>query len=328
MTSRAEAGVSAARAEAAGDRPASPSPPDAGPSGTAAPRAPMTPGRRDASLPLRIASAAVFLPLLVLMAKVGGIVWLLYTVLLVGLALREFYSMMETKGLHPHWKSGMFAVLLLPIAAYVRFRTGRLEEWHLGGVLTILIGAVLLAELRRGAGKRAVANIAATFLGVLYVGWLGTHVGLLRELPLPWHEPYARGMSYALLPFFLAWTCDTAAYAFGLVWGRHRLMPDVSPQKSVEGAAAGLAFSVGAAFVARAWFASYLTALDAAILGVLVGVFGQLGDLVESLLKRDAAAKDASTLIPGHGDVLDRFDSILFAAPIVYYFLLFQVTGR
>lgn len=305
MTSRTEADVSAARAD--------------GKSGRAA---------GDASLPFRIGSAVVFLPLLVLMAKVGGIVWLLFTVLMVGLALREFYAMMESKGLRPHWKSGTFAVLLLPVAGYLRFRTGRVEEWHLGGFLTVLIGAVLLAELRRGAGKQAVANIASTLLGVLYVGWLGSHVGLLRELPVPRHEAYARGMSYALLPFFIAWTCDTAAYACGLAWGRHRLMPEVSPQKSVEGAVAGLAGAVLAAFLARAWFARYLTPFDAAALGVLVGVFGQLGDLVESLLKRDAAAKDASRLIPGHGGVLDRFDSILFAAPIVYYFLLFQVAGR
>jgi phosphatidate cytidylyltransferase len=102
-------------------------------------------------------------------------------------------------------------------------------------------------------------------------------------------------------------------------------MPSVSPGKSLEGAIAGFLASIGAAFLARAWFAPYLTALDAAVLGALVGVFGQLGDLVESLLKRDADMKDTSSLIPGHGGVLDRFDSLLFAAPIVYYYLLFQV---
>jgi phosphatidate cytidylyltransferase len=302
MTSNTEAGVSAARTERATSR--------------------------NAALPLRIASAVIFLPLLVLLARLGGIAWLLFTVLVVGLALREFYRMMESKGLTPHWKSGTFAVLLMPIAGYVRLRTDRVEEWHLGGFLTMLVGAVLLAELRRGAGKQAVANTASTLLGVLYIGWLGTHIGLLRELPGPWREPYARGMSYALLPFFLAWACDTVAYAVGLAFGRHKLVPDVSPHKSVEGAVAGFAASIGAAWVARAWFAPYLTATDAWALGALVGLFGQLGDLVESLLKRDAEAKDASRLIPGHGGVLDRFDSIFFAAPIVYYYLLVQVVSK
>jgi len=302
MTSKTEAGVSAART----DRTAP----------------------RDASLPLRIGTAVVALPLLYLLARAGGIPWLLFTVAVVGLALGEFYRMMESKGLAPHWKSGTFAVLLLPVGGYLRLRTGRVEEWHLGGFLTLLVGAVLLAELRRGAGKQAVANTASTLLGVLYIGWLGAHIGLLRELPGPWREPYGVGAAYALLPFFLAWACDTAAYGVGLAFGRHKLMPDVSPQKSVEGAAAGFAAAIGAAFLARAWFAPFLDAIDAWLLGSLVGVFGQLGDLVESLLKRDAETKDASNLIPGHGGVLDRFDSVFFAAPVVYYYLLFRVVGK
>ena len=298
--------------------------------GAGASAAPIDPPRvaaatRDASLPARLLSAALFLPLLVLLAWVGGIPYLLFTMAVVGLGLREFYLLLESKGLSPHWKSGLLAVLLLPIGVYLRFRTHRVEEWHVGGFFTVLVGAVLLAELRRGAGKQAVANSAATLLGFLYIGWLGAHLDALRELPFPAHRPYREGMSYALLPFFLAWSCDTAAYAVGRAVGRTKLMPSVSPGKSVEGALAGLLVSIGAAFLARAWFAPYLRPVDAAVLGALVGVFGQLGDLVESLLKRDAETKDSSTLIPGHGGVLDRFDSLLFAAPIVYYYILFQV---
>lgn len=315
MTSKTEAGASAAPIEAA-------------PGGD--PRLAVTgPGstvrRGDAALPLRIASAVVFLPLLVLAARVGGLVWLGFTLLVVGLGLREFYRMMESKGLAPHWKSGTFAGLLLPIGTYLRLQTGRTVEWNLGALFTVLVGAILLAELRRGAGKQAVGNIAATLLGVVYLGWFGSHIALLRELPRAWELPYALGASFALLPFFLVWTCDTAAYAVGLAFGRTRLMPDVSPHKSVEGAVAGLLAAVGAAFLARAWFAPYLTALDAVALGTLVGVLGQLGDLVESLLKRDADTKDTSRIIPGHGGVLDRFDSILFAAPVTAYYLLFRV---
>jgi len=304
MTSRIGAAVSAARTEADGAR------------------------RGDAALPLRIASAVVFIPLFVLVARVGGIPWLGFTLIVVGLGLREFYRMMESKGLAPHWKSGTFAVLLLPIGTYLRLQTGRTAEWNLGALLTVLVGAILLAELRRGAGKQAVGNIAATLLGVIYLGWFGSHIELLRELPRAWRLPYALGASFAMLPFFLVWVCDTAAYAVGLAFGRTRLMPDVSPQKSVEGAVAGLLAAIGAAFLARLWFAPYLTMLDAVILGTLVGVLGQLGDLVESLLKRDADAKDTSRIIPGHGGVLDRFDSILFAAPVTAYYILFRVLDR
>jgi phosphatidate cytidylyltransferase len=135
-------------------------------------------------------------------------------------------------------------------------------------------------------------------------------------------------MSYALLPFFLAWSCDTAAYGVGRAFGRRKLAPTLSPKKSVEGAMGGLAASIAAGLIARLWFAPYLTLLDALLLGALVGFFAQVGDLVESLLKRDAATKDSSGLIPGHGGALDRFDSLLFAAPIVYYYLVFRTVVR
>ena len=283
---------------------------------------------RDPSLALRLASGIVFLPLLVLMAHLGGLVYLGFTLLFIGLALREFYVMMESKELSPHWKSGFLAAFLFPIGVYARLRTHRTEEWHLAGLLTVLLVAMLLAELRRGASKKTLVNASSTLLGVLYIGWLGAHVCALRELPWSIGVPYAEGMSFALLPFFLAWTCDTVAYGVGSAWGRHRLAPGVSPGKSVEGAIAGLLASILAGAVARAWFAPYLSLVAALLLGALVGVFAQLGDLVESLLKRDADTKESSSLIPGHGGVLDRFDSILFAAPLVYYFLLWEVFRR
>ncbi|HZI89687.1 MAG TPA: phosphatidate cytidylyltransferase [Candidatus Polarisedimenticolia bacterium] len=288
---------------------------------------PLSPAR-DTSLALRVLSAVVFLPLLVLLARLGGFFFLGFAMLFIGLALREFYVMVEGKGLRAHWKSGFLAALLFPIGFYARLRAQRTEEWHLAGLLTVLLIAMLLAELRRGASKQTLVNTSATLLGVLYIGWLGSHVVALRELPSTLGAPYANGMSFALLPFFLAWACDTAAYLVGRTWGRHRLAPHVSPGKSVEGAIGGLLACVVAAAVARVWFAPYLTPIAALALGLIVGVFAQLGDLVESLLKRDAEAKESSSLIPGHGGVLDRFDSILFVAPLVYYFLLWEVFGR
>ncbi len=303
MTSSIEAVDSAARAEAGGP--------------TLAPR----------SLPLRIATTVVAVPVVVALAWTGGLLFLGFALVVLALALREFNILLESRGLHPHWKAGMAAVLLAPVAAFQRVRTGRIEEWHLGALLTILVVGVLLAELRRGAGKHAIANSAATLLGVFYVGWLGTHLVSLRELPWAMGEPYARGGPYALLPFALVWCCDSAAYLVGKAIGRRRLMPEVSPKKTAEGAWAGLLAAIAAAFAARATFAPFLTLADAAVLGLLVGVFGQLGDLVESLLKRDLDAKDTSQLIPGHGGVLDRFDSLFFAAPIVYYYLLYRVVS-
>lgn len=284
--------------------------------------------RHDRSLPSRVVTSVLFLPVLVLLAWLGGPAYLLFTIAAIALMLGEFYTMMEQKGLSPHWKSGFLAALLLPLGLYSRLRAGHVAEWHVGGLLTLLLFAVFLAELRRGTGREAAVNTSSTLLGVLYVGWLGAHLAGLRELPPILGRPYAWGMSYALLPFFLAWSCDTAAYGVGRAFGRRKLAPALSPKKSVEGAIGGLAASLAAAFLARLWFAPYLTLLDALLLGVLVGVFAQIGDLVESLLKRDAATKDSSELIPGHGGALDRFDSLLFAAPIVYYYLVFRAVAR
>jgi len=154
---------------------------------------------------------------------------------------------------------------------------------------------------------------------------LSAHQVLLRELPWRAGTAYQEGGAYLLLAFFLPWSCDTAAYVIGRRFGRVRPWTTISPRKSLEGAIAGFLAAVAAAFVARAWFAPFLSAQDALVLGVLVGFLAQVGDLVESLLKRDTQVGDSSDLIPGHGGVLDRFDSVLFAAPVVYYYLRFVV---
>jgi phosphatidate cytidylyltransferase len=169
--------------------------------------------------------------------------------------------------------------------------------------------------------------MAVTVFGVLYVGWLSAHLVLLRELPWRAGTPYAEGSSYVLLAFFVTWSCDTGAYAVGRALGRRRPWTRISPRKSVEGAIGGLLAAVLAAFVARAWFAPYLKPWDAGAVGVLVGVFAQVGDLVESLLKRDSAHGDSSDFIPGHGGILDRFDSLYFAGPLVFYYLKVVVFG-
>jgi phosphatidate cytidylyltransferase len=109
------------------------------------------------------------------------------------------------------------------------------------------------------------------------------------------------------------------------VLGRNRPWTRISPRKSVEGSIGGFAAAILAGLVARAWFAPFLSARDALLLGAMVGLFAQVGDLVESLLKRDAGHGDSSELIPGHGGILDRFDSLLFGAPAVYYYLLLVV---
>jgi phosphatidate cytidylyltransferase len=267
------------------------------------------------SLGLRIASGVLFVPLLVLLARAGGLAFAGFVAIEVVFGLREFYGMMRGKGLHPYPLLGLLGGL------GVVWKTFRPHQSQSDLLLTGAVLVTLGLGLRRPDLKGRIEGMAVTLFGVLYVGWLSAHLVLLRELPWRAGMPYAAGASYVLLAFLLTWSCDTAAYAVGRAFGRTRPWTTISPRKSVEGAVGGLVAAVVAAFVARAWFAPFLSRLDAGVLGLGVGVFAQVGDLVESMLKRDARHGDSSDFIPGHGGVLDRFDSLYFAAPLVFYYL-------
>jgi len=278
--------------------------------------APKAPGW---SLRWRVASGVVFVPLLVLLASAGGLAWTAFVGLQVALGLHEFHRMMRAKGLAPFRTLAHLGALGMLAAAY-RPHLVPAPLLATGGALLLLAFA-----LRRTPGTRIVESAAVTLLGLVWIGWTSTHLVLLRELPWRAGAPYADGARFVLLAFFVTWACDTGAYAFGRAFGRVRPWTAISPRKSVEGALGGLAAAVAAGFVARAWFAPFLSPLDALALGLLAGVFAQVGDLVESLLKRDAGSGDSSDLIPGHGGILDRFDSLYFAAPLVHAYLVLAV---
>ncbi|HEY6866531.1 MAG TPA: phosphatidate cytidylyltransferase [Candidatus Eisenbacteria bacterium] len=271
--------------------------------------------RSSWSLGLRVASGILFVPLLILLARAGGIAFWTFVALEVIIGLLEFYRMMRDKGLQPYPALGLPAGLGVLWVAF-RPHTSQADFFATAALLlTMALG------LRRPELRGRVEGIAVTLFGVLYVGWLSAHLVLLRELPWRAGTAYADGAGYVLLAFFITWSCDTGAYAVGRLLGRTRPWIKISPRKSLEGAIGGLSFSIVAAFVARAWFAPYLGGWDAAFLGALTGVFAQAGDLVESLLKRDARHGDSSDFIPGHGGILDRFDSLYFGAPLVFYYL-------
>jgi len=271
------------------------------------------------SLRLRIVSGILFVPLLILLARAGGLAFTGLVALQVFLGIGEFYRMMKGKDLHPSAVLGTLAALVLVFACYSPHRVA-------GDVLAAgLVMTLLAISLRHPERPRQVESLAVTLFGILYVGWLSAHLVLLRELPWIAGTEYPDGASYVLLAFFVTWSCDTGAYAVGRMFGRTRPWTTISPRKSLEGATGGLAAAILAGLIARAWFAHYLRLGDALVLGAAVGLFGQVGDFVESLLKRDARHGDSSDLIPGHGGILDRFDSLYFAAPVVYYYLRFVV---
>ena len=286
------------------------------------------PKRGQWALTLRVASGLVFVPLLILLARAGGLAWLGFVALQTGLGLEEFYRMARAKGLAPvRWLGFASAFVLLGLA--YRPQTPNASLLTTGGLLVLLALA-----LRRGGQPRVLESAAVTAFGVLYVGWLSAHFVLLRELPWRAGLAYSDGGSLVLYAFLVTWSCDTGAYLTGRLFGRTRPWTTISPRKTLEGAMGGLLFAVIAAQIGAATFlragggTPLLTWPHALAIGVLVGICGQVGDFVESLFKRDAASGDSSDLIPGHGGVLDRFDSLYFGAPIVYHYLravIFQV---
>jgi phosphatidate cytidylyltransferase len=251
-------------------------------------------------------------------ALVGDLPFLLGVNVVILFCLVEFYRMMEAKGIRPYKTVGVAAGL--GVSWYVYFQGGV----FLSLFITIVLLAIMVLELFRRDGELAVFHISSTILGVFYVAWLGSHIILLRKLGKT--APAGDwGGSFVILAFALAWGTDTGAFFVGNLFGKRKLLPRVSPDKSVEGAWGGVATALVASFVAKATFASYLTALDALVLGLVAPAAAVLGDLVESLMKRDVRVKDTSHALPGHGGMLDRFDSVLFVAPLVYYYLRFLV---
>jgi phosphatidate cytidylyltransferase len=269
------------------------------------------------SLFLRFVSGSVFVPILVLLAWRGGAVFLGFVLLFVFLGLLEFYRLLEAKGERPYRGLGVAAGLLLVLSIF--FRLGL----HANLLLTLVLVMTMVSELVRNDNRGAVHAIGGTLFGVFYVAWLGSHLVFLRELPLLAGLDYGLGGRLVLFLFLCTWGCDTGAYLTGRAWGRHLLLPRVSPKKSVEGAIGGILAGGVLGLVGAFTFIRFFGPGRGFLLGLLIAVSGEIGDLVESLLKRDAACKDSAAAmnIPGHGGVLDRFDSILFAAPTFYYVL-------
>lgn len=287
----------------------------------------------------------------------GGIYFFLFVALISGFALVEFYTLANAKGSRPLVPLGVFAGFCVNLTFYYpALKTFIVGFFNNQGImipfpfqsqllfmtLLVIIVVCSIVELFRNNGS-AFLNLAATLMGILYISlFFGTFIGL-RELFVPNDFPILRFFpnqssfmepaivervyrwgGYTVISLFaMIWICDSAAFHAGTAIGKRKLFPRVSPNKSWEGAIFGFVFAILTATAAKYIVLEYLTLAQAIVVGVIVGIFGQIGDLIESLLKRDAGVKDSSTLIPGHGGVFDRFDSLLLVSPLVYLYIDF-----
>jgi phosphatidate cytidylyltransferase len=270
-------------------------------------------------LPARILSAVVFLPIFwILVKRFGPLPYEVLLAVAAGLGLYELYALAEARGHRCHRVLGACTAALV-------LATFAVPGLPLSAVLAAALFALPVASLWRGGDfGRAFGDIGATLFAAAFVGLLFGYLLSLRLLrdAVKGDE---MGSDLVFLLFFVVWGSDVFAYAVGRLLGRRRLAPGVSPKKTVEGAIGGLLGAILLAFVARAWFLYRLTVRDAVLLGFALGIVGMVGDLVESMLKRGAGVKDSARLVPGHGGLLDRVDSLLYAAPLLYYYYLFAM---
>jgi phosphatidate cytidylyltransferase len=255
----------------------------------------------------------VAIPFILFAAAKGGLLFLLFIDGVITIGVLELFGLERAKGAQPNRVLGVLGALALSSA----FFFGKSDA--VVAVLIVIVVVLLTVELTRKDAGSAISNVGGTFLGVFYLGLSGGALLLIREGA--GRLSYSESGRVMMLLFMLLWAMDTVAYFVGRPFGRHKLFPRVSPKKSVEGAIGGLMGALLVAVIGAHTFTAFLPMAHHIALGAIVGIGGQVGDLTESLLKRDAGVKDSSTLLPGHGGILDRFDSLFFAGPLAYLYL-------
>ncbi len=266
----------------------------------------------------RIITAVVVLPFLIASILISRLqplfVALAAAAMVVG--LYEFYLLAKRRDIKVDVVAGFLSAAALFTVFYFN-EPGQLPDPLMIQLILIVLtmGALIAATLRGAPFDKMIVATGATILGVLYVVLLGGHLVAVRT---GFNQP----LSADLLSFFflVIMGADTGAYYLGKALGRHKLAPAISPGKTWEGVAGGIASAVLLAAVCHFWFFRELPLKWALPLAAVMTGLGILGDLTESALKRGAGAKDAAKILPGHGGVLDRLDSLLFNAPVIYYF--------
>jgi len=290
----------------------------------------------------RVLVAVIAIPLVLFIVLYKPIAFFGLVLLLTGLGAQEYYGLSRTKGYLPSVEIGITIAVLIA-ATFGKFRLlsvmnelgipGFPPETDLLTVILILSLIVVMAiELFRGY-KNPIENTAATLFGALYIGiGIGSIFGVfeyftVRNIGLESFDILPPGI-FIVVMLSSIWICDSFAYFAGKAFGKHKLFERVSPNKTWEGSIAGLIGCILTWVIAPS-ILHQLTVIPTAhiiVFGIIAGVMGQVGDLAKSLLKRDANVKDSSQLIPGHGGVIDRMDSLMFVAPLILLYLtIFKV---
>lgn len=235
-------------------------------------------------------------------------------------AVWEFYRICEAKGLRTYKVWGVIGTLALVSGSWFFYRQPqRLQLSYDFDILILLVFAlgVFIRQFPQKLNPQGIETMAVTLFGLIYVAWLGNFITRIN-----FASPHGR--YFIMLLVVVTKFTDMGAYIVGSIMGRHKLIPRISPKKTWEGTIGGIVFAVGGAFLCARVMPvemAALTNLHAVVIGLLLGVAAVIGDLAESLIKREAGVKDSSTILPGHGGCLDMIDSLLFTAPLLYVYM-------
>jgi len=272
----------------------------------------------ESNLFFRLLTSITFVPFFMAIFNYGSFPFLFIILGIIGIMAYEFFYLLRAKSLKPYFKTGILASVILGLIMYFS------SAIFIYFLITSLIMLITVGELKRKNGGESIIYMSSTMFGVIYTGWLGGHILLIRQFSES--TLYSEILIY--IPFLMIWLADTGAFFIGSLLGKHKIIPQISPSKSYEGLFGGFIFSFLSGFGFMKIWAPFLSIFDVLILASIAVIAGLCGDLVESAMKRDANIKDISSLLPGHGGVLDRFDSILFALPLFYYYFVFSLRGR
>ena len=257
---------------------------------------------------LRIGSAVVGIPLFILFLYLGNIYLLGFISVLIILGTLEFKALASKI---------CTEIRIVPVVlGEIVFILGIFFNWS--NWLSLGIGVTFFSSILimiKSYPKIKTSSIALNLLNLIYVGWTLVHILFIRNL--------SGGFLFLILLFIIIWTTDTGAYFIGSYFGKNKLAPQISPNKTIEGSLGGLFLSILCAII-FVYFYKIMSIPAVILIAFVISIMGQLGDLAESAFKRFADIKDSGNIIPGHGGILDRFDSTIFTAPILYYILIFM----
>src|SRR4030042_2140493 len=249
----------------------------------------------------------IFLSFLTIFWK--GFPFFIIIIIIALLGLKELYSMAHKGGYRPSYILG--SVLTFYFIIITVYDLYCLNYYIENIIITFFIILTFIFQLFKKDYSKVLADTSITIFGGIYLGYLLSFVLKVKDLP--------NGNYYLISLLIITWANDTGAYLVGTKFGKNKIFPKISPKKTIEGSIGGIIFSIASTFALKNWLD--LTFNELLSLGLIISIIAQLGDLFESVLKRGSGIKDSGTLIPGHGGILDSLDSLIFTAPIFYYYI-------